>query len=78
MLGVGRAGKTRRQRLGGGRRRLEGAETVERAPGRQRRFRWPPSPPAWLAAPASATMRRIMSTNRPESGRFDHVVSAVT
>ncbi len=28
--------------------------------------------------PASATTRRSMVTNRPDSGRFDQVVSAVT
>ncbi len=30
------------------------------------------------ASPASATVRRSISTNRPEIGRFDHTVSAVT
>ena len=36
------------------------------------------SPSACCVWPESATTRRSMSTNRPDSGRFDHVVSAVT
>ena len=81
MRGVADAGEVAADRLGLGGRRAENAEAVEDAIGRRaapRRPSWPPRPPPRAPAPARSTIRRSMSTNRPESGRFDQVVSAVT
>ena len=81
MGGVAGPGESPPIGVGGRGRRAQSAESVERAIRRARRLGLALPAAASLsagAAPARATMRRSMSTNRPESGRFDQVVSAVT
>ena len=80
MQRIADAGKIVADRLGLGGRRPENAEPAERPPGRaalRRALRASPLPPS-AGAPALATIRRSMSTNSPDSGRLDQVVSAVT
>ena len=61
--------------VGGGRRRGKLAEPVQRLGRRERR----PSACSPAATPTeSATSRRSISTNRPDSGRFDQSALAVT